>query len=254
MNPKNNKPKSENIFLQDIFEEMVKTKSEDVKIVKESVNKPSKVKSEPRPKDLNEEVSHKKTFNEITSEVLVKEGWFDRFVAKSKGRGQELGANIKNVANVVKTGASNIKNVATGNPTTSQAEISNPQHENLKTTIQSIYKAGIIDAIEDMAKLGLISKTNISKIDHAVRDVLSKTITGILQGEGKIDNDETLVIKNANGDTFITKNTPKPANVPNTPKPSNTPKANAPTLGGKPVAKKTTTIPANRPANKPKTP
>lgn len=247
MNPKNIKPKSENIFLQGIFEEMAKTKSEDVKILKEEASKPSTKKTPQKTEDLNEEVSHKKTFNEITSEVLVKEGWFDRFVAKSKGRGQELGANIKNVANVVKTGASNIKNVAAGNPTTTKAEISNPQHENLKTTVQSIYKAGIIDAIEDMTKLGLISKTNISKIDHAVRNVLSTTITNILQSEGKIDTDETLVIKNANGDTFITKNTPKPANIANTPKPANTPKANAPTLGGKPVAKKTTTIPTNRP-------
>jgi predicted transcriptional regulator len=274
MNQKNLKPKSENNFLQDIFEEMVKTKSEDVKIVKESVSKPITKKQSPKTEDLNEEVSHKKTFNEITNDVLVQEGWLGRFAANAIGRGAELGANIKNRSDQKSAEKANKANFKSAQdaytkggefnlPPAQKANVANAGHAKIQAIVQRIYENKIADAFKDMVKLGLISGTNISKLDHTVREILSTTITNVLQSEKKLAEDETLVIKNAKGDTFITKNTPEPENTPNVNKPANTPSkqanvpnANRPNLGGKPVTSKVTNIPKNQwnSANRPKTP
>ena len=254
MKDKNNKPQNDHEFLRGIFEEMIVTKTEDKKIVKESVSKPVVEPKVEKSEEINEESSHK-SFNEITNDLLVQEGWFDRFVAKSKGRGAEIGTKASNLANKVKTGASNIKtgvsniaNVAKGNTANvkgmQQATTANAEHAKIQETIQTIYKTGFMDSIQDMVKLGLISSTNVGKIDSDIRKVLSTTITNILQSENKLASDETLVIKNANGETFIKKNTPVGNTPSQNPQKQNTPSApNTPNLGGKPVKAKKSQIP-----------
>ena len=254
MKDKNNKPQNDHEFLRGIFEEMIVTKAEDKKIVKEGVSKPVVEPKVEISEEINEDSSHK-SFNEITNDLLVQEGWFDRFVAKSKGRGAEIGTKASNLANKVKTGASNIKtgvsniaNVAKGNTANvkgmQQATTANAEHAKIQSTIQHIYSSGFMDSINDMIKLGLISGTNTSKIEAPLRKSLSEIITNVLQVEEKLQPDESLVIKNKSGETFIMKNTPVTNTPSQNPQKQNTPSApNTPNLGGKPVKAKKSQIP-----------
>lgn len=250
MNQKNNSPMSDNQYLEKVFNDILNESTDKDKkipiVIKEEI-KPSIVENT----KIDENSTNNKSFDEITDE-LIKEGWFDRFMAKSKGEGAKIGTDLSNTANKIKTGASNIKggikNVANTTKNSFQGKTTNPdtlykpevssttnsEHEQIKSTIQSIYVSSFKDAINDMVKLGLILPTNVGTIDKAIRITLSTKISDILRSENKLKNDESVIITNSNGNTII-KNTPItiPQTIPIGNKPLLKPQLNGNNVGTK---------------------